>query len=423
MKDLLIIGAGPAGLMAGITAADNGMSVTILELKKSVSNVVRACSAQLVLDDGYESECIKLEDDRIVFTKNGFSVPYTGKKVMTYGVNYISADGSTVRFRHADGRPSSIKIDKKALLLGLEKLCYEKGVEIITNCAACRINDDADGVSIVAHHNGVSEFYAAKKLIIAEGVGARLTGSVGLNKGRTLFGTPFIAKYILKGVKGIETDIWNQYCGNAYHPFAELMIGPSIEGDDAVEVTVPGVKQMLPEVLFQKMLKESPLAPCFKDAKIIEKQGCSVKSYVSLMKPYNGNVISIGDSAAHIETIIQGAFMCGYHAALAVKKELAGEDGFAQYTQWWQKAFEFNRMEGIDFVKYYGALSIKAKFTDDEVNYLYALVSGNTLRGEFSQFEVPKHFWKEVLKYADKIKAEKPQIYEKMQPVIGLNLD
>jgi hypothetical protein len=34
--------------------------------------------------------------------------------------------------------------------------------------------------------------------------------------------------------------------------------------------------------------------------------------------------------------------MCGYMAAKAMQKELSGEDGFAEYTTWWNSAFEWN---------------------------------------------------------------------------------
>ena len=77
MTDLLIIGAGPAGLMAGYTAAKNGLKVVVVDMKRIIPHAARACSAQLVLDDGYEGETLKIGDGKLLFTKNGFEVPYT----------------------------------------------------------------------------------------------------------------------------------------------------------------------------------------------------------------------------------------------------------------------------------------------------------------------------------------------------------
>ena len=63
MKDLLIVGAGPAGLLAGYTAAQKGLRVTIVDMKRDITVVNRACSAQFVLDEGYEGETLKAHQE------------------------------------------------------------------------------------------------------------------------------------------------------------------------------------------------------------------------------------------------------------------------------------------------------------------------------------------------------------------------
>lgn len=51
--DLIVVGAGPAGLMTAKRAAELGLKVTVIEFKKDITNVKRACSAQFVTDEGY----------------------------------------------------------------------------------------------------------------------------------------------------------------------------------------------------------------------------------------------------------------------------------------------------------------------------------------------------------------------------------
>ena len=120
------------------------------------------------------------------------------------------------------------------------------------------------------------------------------------------------------------------------------MIGESTESEDALELTVMGLGEQAPAAFFEKLVKDSPLSPNLRNARIIQRKGCGCSNYLSLSKPYNGNVLAIGDSSAHIEVINQGALMCGYHGTNAVADELDGKNGFESYAKWWNGAFEFN---------------------------------------------------------------------------------
>ena len=42
--DVIIVGGGPAGLMAALTAAQSGLSTILFEAKRDVTRVDRACS-------------------------------------------------------------------------------------------------------------------------------------------------------------------------------------------------------------------------------------------------------------------------------------------------------------------------------------------------------------------------------------------
>lgn len=418
MKDLLIIGAGPAGLTAGFTAAQKGLDVTIIDSKKNITDVNRACSAQFVLDPGYEGETLKVENGKLIFTENGFEVPYKGKLVPIIHNYMYSPKGHRVAFEYEDLRPSALKFDKKELLSGLLEMCNNSGVEVLCGTMAIGGKDNGEnGVCVtVRGKNGEYEI-SAKKLIIAEGVNCKMTEHFGLNEGRKYFGTPLICSYTVVGTHDIPHNSWIQYYGNVYHPFTEIMIGESTESEDALEITVGGIPNMKPDVLFKKLVEDSPLTPNLKDATVIKKTACSVKSYLSLKKPFKGNILAIGDSSAHIEVINQGAIMCGYHAAFAIKRELDGENGFEEYSKWWNKAFVFNCDDQLGQIKMYGTINIKGTLADDEIDYVFSLLEGQRQCGNFDQYEVPKNFWKAVLEYDEKIKEEKPDLYEKLAPI------
>jgi len=417
MLDLLIIGAGPAGLMAGYTAAKGGAKVLIVDMKRDIPVARRACSAQFVLDDGYEGETLKIGDGKLIFTKNGFEVPYTGKLVPIQHNYMISPKGYQVDFSYEDLRPTAMKFDKNALLKGLLEQCEGAGVEIRPGTMALKGCDAGEYVKLTVKDENKEYELEARKLIIAEGVNRKLTAVFGLNKGYQCMGVPLTYEYTLEGTTGIPHNSWIQYYGDVYHPFMEIMVGESTYSDDALEFTIMGIGDQKPKAFFEKLRTESPLAENLKNARIVERKGCACKNFLSLTRPYAGNVLAIGDSAAHIEVINQGAMMCGFNAGNAVVKELSGEKGFEEYSRWWNDAFEFNCEDPAEQLKMYGAINIKRTLSDDEIDYLFAMLVGEQHSGHFNQYEVPKNFWTAVLKHDDTIRAENPALYEKMSAI------
>ena len=417
MLDLLIIGAGPAGLMAGYTAAKGGAKVLIVDMKRDIPVARRACSAQFVLDDGYEGETLKIGDGKLIFTKNGFEVPYTGKLVPIQHNYMISPKGYQVDLSYEDLRPTAMKCDKNALLKGLLEQCEGAGVEIRPGTMALKGCDAGEYVKLTVKDENKEYELEARKLIIAEGVNRKLTAVFGLNKGYQCMGVPLTYEYTLEGTTGIPHNSWIQYYGDVYHPFMEIMVGESTYSDDALEFTIMGIGDQKPKAFFEKLRTESPLAENLKNARIVERKGCACKNFLSLTRPYAGNVLAIGDSAAHIEVINQGAMMCGFNAGNAVVKELAGEKGFEEYSRWWNDAFEFNCEDPAEQLKMYGAINIKRTLSDDEIDYLFAMLVGEQHSGHFNQYEVPKNFWTAVLKHDDTIRAENPALYEKMSAI------
>ena len=77
--DLIIVGAGPAGLMAAKSALEHNLRVALIEKRRDVSNWARADSMMLLgLEGDFLKENIEVQVGRIVFPNNGFSVTYTG---------------------------------------------------------------------------------------------------------------------------------------------------------------------------------------------------------------------------------------------------------------------------------------------------------------------------------------------------------
>ena len=71
----------------------------------------------------------------------------------------------------------------------------------------------------------------------------------------------------------------------------------------------------------------------------------------------------------------------------------------------------------MDQLKVMGALNIKRTLEDDEIDYVFSLLENEKHCGHFNQFEVPKNFWTDVLKHDEKIRKDRPSLYEKMADI------
>ena len=419
--DLIIIGAGPAGLMAAKTAAKSGLKVILIEKNKDFNQIRRACSAQFILDDGYENEFIKLENNKIIFTKNKFSVNYTGPLVDVKNKYYKSPNGHRIHFALPNQKTFAFKFNKQKLLKDLYEECINCGVDVRLSTLATNGTDNNNFVSVDLKDMNTKRSYVitSKKLIIAEGANAHIAELFNFNKSRIYFATALVGKYIIENITGIEPNSWNLFYGAKYFSNSPVIIGPSLYGDSTFEVTISGSSKTKPGAIFEKVINDSPLKDNFKNAKLIDKQGCAVKAFSSLKEPYNNNVLVIGDSAAFVEVEVQGAFMCGYHAGKAIHEELNGKHGFKHYTKWWKNSFEFNSDEYLRVSQGY---ALVPTYTDDELDYLFGLAENTILEGTYSQYKTPKLIWGEILKHKNKIKNEKPEIYNKIKKMNTMTL-
>ncbi len=415
----MVVGAGPAGLMAAKTAAEKGLNVLVLEKNADFDILRRACSTQFILDDGYEGEWLQVVGDKLVFTRNQFEVTYKGALVEVKNKYYHSPKNHVIHFALPEGKPFALKFDKQRLLADMYEECKQAGVAFKLSTTVIDGKDDGESVQLDYVSGGVRETVYGKKLIIAEGANATISNIFGLNDGRTHYATAFVVKYFLEGIKDIEPNSWNLYYGMAYHTYSPAIIGPSLYGDNVFEMTLTGDKNVRPTDVFEKLNADSPLSAQLKESKVLKMSGCSVKGYASMQTPYKQNVISIGDSAAFVEVEVQGALMCGYRAALAIVDELAEKSGFEEYTKWWRDSFEFN---GADHLRVSQGYALVPTYTDEELDYLFALTEGKCLEGTYSQYKTPKLIWDEILTHEQQIKDEKPMIYEKIKNINKLSL-
>ena len=414
-RDIIIVGAGPAGLMAAMDLADMGHATTVIEMKKNMDHLNRACSMQFIMDEKYEGDILHVADGKLHFEKSGLTVPYSGKLVPVLNKYYHSPSNHIIRFTREDGKvPFTYKFDKQAMLKELYDICLDKGVSFMMGTLVMGGKDLGDKVELKVKHDDAIEKLVCKKLIIAEGVNAIVSGKFNMNKDRKESTLAYCLKFVMEGIEGVENNSWNLYYGSVYRSGAAPIIGTSLYGDGVYEVTITGTKYKMPQDIFNDFTTLSPMAENFKNARILHKMGCSVKNLMAMSEPCRGNVICIGDCAAIVEVETQGGLLCGHMAAKAIDAEMSGTDGFSDYTSWWQSSFEFN---SDDYLQVSAGYGLNFTYTDDELDYLFALVEGQSLFGTYSQYLTPKEIWGAIHEHNEKIKTERPELFEKMVKV------
>ncbi len=425
--DLVVVGGGPGGLMAAKTAAEKNLKVFLVERKKRVQTVKRTCCASFYLEPNYMSETTQFEEGKLIFPKTGFTVDYSGSFwpiKEKYGLSPGGHKWRMVRFESEDyskDTPLSLVIDKEALLEGLLHEVEKLGVAVMTGARAEKIENTEKGVRVEIKKDGNSSVVEGKKGIVADGVNSRMVESMGLNKDRKVMGPrALFVEYVLEGVDNPYPNAVSHFAGEKVAKFAPLLLWPNFKGLPRL-LAITRVPEY-PKPLNDYFMTESPYASWFKNARVVEKTGGTIVSRSAIAEPCVGNVVVIGDAAAFIEVENQGAMMCGFKAGNAVSEELSGQAGFRDYTEWWQRSFEFNNPELLKGLAVIPVVQA-GQYSDEDLDYLFSLLDGEDLFGTCSQYRSGVEFWKGILRHSEQIRKEKPAIYEKVKGVMELKID
>ena len=75
--DVIIVGAGPGGLMAAKVAGENGLKVALLDRKEKIVEIGRCCATMFAVESDYyfgERMYFNEKKGRFVFPVTGFSL-------------------------------------------------------------------------------------------------------------------------------------------------------------------------------------------------------------------------------------------------------------------------------------------------------------------------------------------------------------
>lgn len=411
--DVIVVGAGPAGLLASRTMAAQGLKVALLEKRKLIGRWRRAdCMMFYGLEGGFLGEDVQVSLGRVIFPKNNFEVSYRGALYPLYHWRVFSPGGHRIDF--SAEKPIAAVFDKGSLLQGLVEENERLGVAILTGTAAVAVENTESGAQVLIRQGVIRSRLKAKKVIAADGINSRTAQSAGLNANRIFLGRFKVVQYVMAGVRNPYPNSWIQFYGKSISPFAPLHFLQTVHGEELQKLgairPVPG----RPEEDLAAFISRGPYAFWFEGARIVYKMGVTVKAFMPLERPVFGNVLAIGDAAAFAEVENQGALMCGYHAGRAMVKELQGEGGVEEYIWWWKRSFEFLNPEIHRISQGY---AINPYYEDEEIDYLFGLVEGEILEGTINQYKIPRLLWDAIFRHQERIERERPLLRKKIEGI------
>jgi len=422
--DLIVVGGGPGGLMAAKTAAEDGLKVVLIERKRNITEINRACTQILYIDaimpswekeegerraDGYiEPISVEVlpEKCRFIFPAPGFSIDYDGILVPYYNWTTVSPSGYYLQTRKPNEKIWGFYFQKEVLLAGLLSSVEKARVEVLTETLALEAENTSDGVKVLVRGKSGEQTLEAKKAIAADGVASRIAESLGLNKNRRAITPPI--KILAYDMEGVETDFSRySFLSIAFHRLGLLSsVGIGLRAKDRVWFYTMTAGSTSPSTVLHNFMKHPRYASWFRHARMVKKTAGTVTLHTPIWEPVAGNVVVVGDAGAPVETWVQGALACGYMAVKAIEKELNGQAGYPEYTGWWQKAFYFHNPKYHQRV---AGFNLNQECSGEEIDYLYHLFQGRIgwLQGMVSN-------------NLDLVKRDRPELYEKLAKGMGV---
>ncbi|MDI9643870.1 MAG: NAD(P)/FAD-dependent oxidoreductase [Candidatus Verstraetearchaeota archaeon] len=353
--DVVVVGAGPAGLMAARKVASRGFSVLVLEKEKDLG--VKAC-AEAVSASAFETAEIPVTQSLISNSINGAYVypPDESKGVKISGSSY-----------------RGYILNKPQFLYALASEAVSSGSELMMRSEVKAVKmKGTTAESLVYSHKGETREVSFKYLVGADGVGSIVGRSCGFDAAD--FEIIPTIQYVMVNCKVPEKDFIRIYMGKEVAPLGYAWIFAKNEYVANVGIGVRGAPA---KPYLDRFIEAHP--EIFKGAKAIKEGGGAVPVGGQIKETSKGNVLLCGDAAGQVIPITGGGIRTSMGAGSIAGRCIADalESGRPEEIRKYSGAY--SEYWGTRISRSLKVLRAIENLSDEDLNLLGSVLSGEDI--------------------------------------------
>ncbi len=360
--DVIIVGAGPAGLIAAHKTAKDGLNVLLLD-KKQELGVPKRCAEGLALDAIIECGLEKELDKSWALQGISGAVVYSpaGKKV-------------EVLFPKISGYILERRVFEKMLA----KRAARAGAKILVKSHVHSLERKNGKVIVTANYFGENIQFEAPLIMACDGVDSLTARRLGLNTTNKLNDIDSGFQYEMAGIDFPQPNLLHLWFGNDIAPRGYIWLFPKGEHEANVGIGIGGLAPQKARYYLDKWIQTMP---GIKKGSIIEVNAGAIPVGGFLEDMTVDNLLVCGDAAHQVNPIHGGGIGLAMEASLIVaevaKQAHAKKDFSNQFLQKYNNLWYAKR--GNELKKVLKVRHMMEKLSDKDFEYLVGKITGEEL--------------------------------------------